>query len=253
MAHEPDSKPLLSGLVVSDAPQSGRGRIVQYSLAGHAVVAALLILVPILWPVEHPEPSEPIAVVLYDPPPPPPLALPRGSALVEKQKMKPTTAQTKPDPDKLTTPHEQPKEAELKPEVPSEQVGVADGSDNGSTDGMEGGVDGGQVGGVPGGVLGGVLGGIGTGEGLDQPLRLLRQPKPVYPPEAAVKRIEGKVELEIIIGIDGSVEDARVTKSIPLLDQAAIQNVRQWLFTRPIKDGKPLRVRVFAEVKFRLL
>jgi len=53
---------------------------------------------------------------------------------------------------------------------------------------------------------------------------------PVYPPIARSARVQGEVALEVTIDTDGSVRDARVVRSISLLDQAAIVAVRQWRF-----------------------
>jgi protein TonB len=44
---------------------------------------------------------------------------------------------------------------------------------------------------------------------------------PDYPPQATQAGISGVVILEATIGIDGSVVDAKLLKSIPLLDAAA--------------------------------
>ena len=47
--------------------------------------------------------------------------------------------------------------------------------------------------------------------------------KPVYSKAALDARVQGTVQLEVVIGPDGRVTDTRVLKSIPLLDQAAIE------------------------------
>jgi len=137
---------------------------------------------------------------------------------------------------------------------PLKQFGVEDGSEAGSMDGMAGGVDGGTVGGTLGGVIGGVIGGTGDSPVLDydQPPRLLKQTRPVYPQEAFIKKIEGVVMLEIVIGIDGKVGRARVLRSIPQLDSAAIQTVRQWVFSPAIKGGRPVSTIANAPVSFRI-
>ena len=103
-----------------------------------------------------------------------------------------------------------PKEVPLKPEArdpETEQAGSVTGSDFGVTEGMEEGQEGGVVGGVPGGVLGGVVGGTGDGPVLDydQPPRPIKITRPQYPQEAFVKKIEGTVELEILIDSTGRV------------------------------------------------
>ena len=52
--------------------------------------------------------------------------------------------------------------------------------------------------------------------------------QPVYPAIAQSARVQGVVILEITIATDGSVTDARVLRGIPLLDQAALDCVKQW-------------------------
>ena len=77
------------------------------------------------------------------------------------------------------------------------------------------------MGGVPGGVLGGVIGGTGDGVVMDydQGPRPIKITQPKYPPEAFVKKIEGTVEVEILIDSTGRVAKARVVRSIPALDR----------------------------------
>jgi protein TonB len=121
---------------------------------------------------------------------------------------------------------------------------------------MPGGVEGGMVGGVPGGVIGGVIGGTGTGPvpvvDYDRPPRALRTPRPDYPPEAFVKKVEGTVMLEILIDATGRVAGVRVAQSIPLLDKAAVDVVRTWRFEPAVKHGRPVASLAFAPVTFRI-
>lgn len=116
---------------------------------------------------------------------------------------------------------------------------------------------GGVVGGVPGGVLGGVIG--GTGDILPVPVsspdrlpRLLRMVKPEYPQEAFVKKVQGVVYLEILIDSNGRVVRARVTRSVPLLDDAAVAAVRQWVFVPAVKAGQRVATLAMAPVTFTL-
>jgi TonB family protein len=53
---------------------------------------------------------------------------------------------------------------------------------------------------------------------------------PVYPAIAVSARVQGVVQIEARVGVNGRVADARVIRSIPLLDQAALDAVRQWQF-----------------------
>ena len=54
------------------------------------------------------------------------------------------------------------------------------------------------------------------------------------------------------IGADGRVADARVIRSIPLLDGAALDSVRQWEFTPTLLNGVPTAIIMSATVNFAL-
>jgi protein TonB len=249
---------LFSRLVVSSPPRRRRSYALPLSLVGHTVAIALLILVPLIWPGDDPEAPNYIRALLYNPPPPPPPPLNKGSALVDTQKpAKPVTPDPKPDPTRLTEPVDVPKETPIKPEPrdpEDQQSGSPTGSDVGVPEGMEEGVAGGVVGGVPNGVLGGVVGGTGDGPVLDydQPPRVIKLTQPKYPQDAFVKKIEGTVELEILIDSTGRVVKARVVRSIPALDAAALQTVYQWQFSPAMKHGRPVTTLATAPVTFRI-
>jgi periplasmic protein TonB len=92
------------------------------------------------------------------------------------------------------------------------------------------------------------------GNGVSWP-RLIVELKPNYTAEAMRARIEGVVELEIIIRADGSVGNIRLTRSLDSrfgLDEEAIKAVRGWRFDPARHLGKPVQVRVPVEVSFRL-
>jgi protein TonB len=75
---------------------------------------------------------------------------------------------------------------------------------------------------------------------------------PVYPPIARASHIQGIVILEATIGEEGSVRDVRVLRSIPLLDTAAVDAVRQWRFTPTLLNGQPVPVVMTVTVGFTL-
>ncbi len=240
--------------VLHGAP--GRGRWFWLSLALHAGLIVGVVLLPLLYP-EAPPPVDYIRALIYNPPPPPPPPLPKGSSTKPVEKAPEKTGAKPPDPDVLVEPKIPDVPKPIEPEKgiePLKQFGSETGSEVGSIEGMEGGVVGGTVGGTLGGTIGGVIGGTGDNPVLDydQPPRLLKPTKPVYPQEAFIKKIEGVVMLEIIIGIDGRVGRARVVRSIPQLDAAALQTVRQWLFSPAIKGGRPVVTIAQAPVSFRI-
>lgn len=75
----------------------------------------------------------------------------------------------------------------------------------------------------------------------------------MYPTEAAVKRVEGTVLVEMLVSASGRVLRLRIVESVPMLDAAAVQCARQWEFAPAQRDGRPVPSIVYGEVKFRLL
>lgn len=75
---------------------------------------------------------------------------------------------------------------------------------------------------------------------------------PVDPPIAQAARVQGIVILEATIGADGQVLDARVMRSVPLLDQSALDAVRQWQFSPTLLNGVPVPVVMTVTVSFVL-
>jgi periplasmic protein TonB len=143
-------------------------------------------------------------------------------------------------------------------EVPSPPVDTAGG--------LVGGVPGGVVSGIPGGVLGQVLRSTGGAPVLATtpapkrirvPARmaeanLVYDVAPKYPPEAGRARIEGTVVLLAVIGKDGTVEDVRVEKGLPVLAQAAIEAVKQWRYRPYLLNGEPVEVDSQITINFTL-
>jgi len=130
-------------------------------------------------------------------------------------------------------------------------------------DGVAGGVEGGVPGEVAGGVVGGVVGSLPDEPPppLVQPVRVggnIKAPtktkdvQPVYPAIAQSARVQGVVSLEAIIGPDGRVIGVKVLRSIPLLDQAAMDAVRRWEFTPTFLNGVPVPVIMTLTVNFTL-
>ena len=85
-----------------------------------------------------------------------------------------------------------------------------------------------------------------------KPPTKVRDVRPAYPPSARQARVQGVVILEVTIAADGSVIDARTIRSIPLLDAAAVDAVRQWQFTPTLLNGVPIPVRHTVTVQFTL-
>jgi protein TonB len=80
----------------------------------------------------------------------------------------------------------------------------------------------------------------------------IKKVQPLYPAEAREARLQGIVILEVIIGVDGRVTDTKVLRSVPQLDQAAIDAVRQWEYTPTLLNGAPVPVIMTVTVTFNL-
>jgi TonB family protein len=147
--------------------------------------------------------------------------------------------------------------------------------DGGPPSGVKGGVPGGVAGGVPGsvagGVPGGVAGGVAGGEtdapkwatlaNGDRALRIggqVKAPekivdvKPVYPKDAKDARVQGVVIIETAIGPDGKVKETKILRSVPMLDEAALEAVRQWEFVPTLLNGVAQTVIMTVTVNFTL-
>jgi TonB family protein len=75
--------------------------------------------------------------------------------------------------------------------------------------------------------------------GLLKPPKLLTQVDPVYPKDALEAGVEGTVILEATTDIYGRMQRISVLRSIPMLDRAAVEAVRQWVYEPMIVNGKP--------------
>ncbi len=87
--------------------------------------------------------------------------------------------------------------------------------------------------------------------GMTPPTKV-RDAAPAYPAIAQAARVQGVVIIEATLGLDGAVVDARVLRSVPLLDDAALQAVRQWRYTPTRLDGQPVAVIMTVTVNFQL-
>jgi periplasmic protein TonB len=131
------------------------------------------------------------------------------------------------------------------------------------------GVVGGVPGGVPGGQMGGVIGSIvgstpvavpkvaapqrvRVSQGVTQGL-VIHRVQPIYPQMAKIARVQGAVVLAAIIGKDGTIQNLHVLSTAsPLLNQAALDAVKQWRYRPYILNGEPVEVDTQITVNFTL-
>jgi periplasmic protein TonB len=216
-------------------------RLLSVSILLHAGLAAAVVVVPLLMHDRLPPPASGVRVFFVEPlaipaPPPPPAP---ASVAPRAQKAPP------PSPT-LTAPVEVPERV-----VPEEAADLA--------------AAGGEPAGVEGGVAGGVVGAIveslpeppapprvvHVGGAVREPTKV-KHVSPVYPEVAARAMVQGNVVVELQVNTQGRVTDAQVVKGIPLLNEAALAAVRQWVYTPPLVDGVPVRLIMTVTVHFKL-
>jgi protein TonB len=243
-------KRLFEDLIDSDrvAHRTQQSKTLPVSLLLHAIAAIAIVLVPILGADVLPEPASAVKAFFVEPmaapapPPPPPPPAPRAATAPKPRPVPVQQTNT------FTAPVEVPEE--IRPE-------------EGLDLGVEGGVAGGVEGGVPGGVVGGVVGGlpdappppqqtaVRVGGQIKEPKKL-KTVSPVYPDIAKQARVQGVVILECTISPQGKVTDVKVLRGIPLLDQAAVDAVKQWVYTPTLLNGVPVPVIMTVTVNFKL-
>jgi protein TonB len=212
---------------------------------------AILILIPLIYTEALPKTM--MATMLTAPPPPPPP--PPPPVVQQIVKVRPQVHLM--DAGKLMAPKVIPKDVKIIKEEAEPDMGAV---------GAVGGVPGGVAGGSMGGVLGGVIGGMGTAPpppkpkqtgplrvgGNVQAARLVNKVQPIYPPLARQTRISGTVRLHAIISKDGSIQSLEVVSGHPLLQQAALDAVRQWRYQPTLLNGDPVEVDTTIDVIFSL-
>ena len=238
---------LFEDLISSDVVihKTQQSRTLPVSIAVHVALIAFIFLSPILNSDELPATNSAVRAFFVEPaaaPPPPPPPPPPAPKAQVVQKTPPKVV----DDSRFVAPVETPDQVK-----PQESIDL----------GLEGGVPGGVEGGVPGGVVGGVVGGLPDAPPPVQPVRVggnikepkkLKDVKPAYPDIAKQARVQGIVILECTISPQGRVTDVKVLRGIPLLDAAAQEAVRQWVYTPTLLNGVPVPVIMTVTVNFRL-
>jgi len=95
------------------------------------------------------------------------------------------------------------------------------------------------------------MGTLRVGEDVTQPRRLAHA-SPIYPEAARAQAIQGLVIVDALTDADGTVVEVRRMHSIPLLDEAAIEAVRQWRFAPTIVNGQAVPVVMTLAINFSL-
>ncbi|MXZ08629.1 MAG: M56 family metallopeptidase [Gemmatimonadetes bacterium] len=75
---------------------------------------------------------------------------------------------------------------------------------------------------------------------------------PVYPEEAKKEKIEGKMTLQVVVNVDGSVSDVSVLEGPEVFHQAVIDAISQSRFKPAAHNGKAVPVRMVMPIEFSL-
>lgn len=92
---------------------------------------------------------------------------------------------------------------------------------------------------------------VRVGGSIREPKKL-RNVSPVYPEEAKQARVQGVVILEATISPRGDVTSVKVLRGVQLLDQSAIDAVKQWVYTPTLLNGVPVPVIMTVTVNYKL-
>jgi periplasmic protein TonB len=84
------------------------------------------------------------------------------------------------------------------------------------------------------------------------PPQKVRDVMPAYPALARSAGAYGVVIIEATVDVNGQVTSAKVLRSVPLLDDAALDAVRQWRYTPARLNGEPVAVLITVTVNFTL-
>jgi TonB family protein len=81
---------------------------------------------------------------------------------------------------------------------------------------------------------------------------LIKQTPPLYPPIAKAARVQGTVILQVLIGKDGRVLELGVESGPPMLQQAALDAVQQWIYKPYVLNADAVEVMTTVQVVFTL-
>jgi periplasmic protein TonB len=92
---------------------------------------------------------------------------------------------------------------------------------------------------------------VRPGGDIREPVKV-KHVSPVYPQIAIQARVQGRVVIDAVIGTDGVVREARILSGVPLLNQAALDAVKQWRYSPTTLNGVPVPVIMTVTVQFNL-
>jgi len=256
---------MFESAILSSGPLKKRVWATCVSFSGQVLLVLFALAAPMIWPQAIPRVAWAVTLAPPTPPPPPPPPPPE-QPMATHARVIPTQSQGR----RLYEPGSVPKIARViidPPELPSTGSGP--------------GVVGGQEGGSRDGIIGGILDQAArirptvkppeppppqvlTAAAVaapEKPKRILsqvelarpiRRVEPLYPPLARQARISGTVELIGVLGVDGRIHELKVISGHPLLINAAVDAVKQWVYAPTMLNGQPVEVQAPITVNFIL-
>src|ERR1035438_2509928 len=82
--------------------------------------------------------------------------------------------------------------------------------------------------------------------------KMLEHPEPLYPPIAKAARVQGTVEIAVVINPAGKISSEKVLSGPAMLQQAALDAVRKWTFTPFLLNGAPVTVSAVFAIPFQI-
>jgi protein TonB len=243
---------LFEDLVVSQKTANRRsGYALPVSVAAHAALLSAAIVVPLLRANDMPAiangntplPAVPVVMLAATPPPPPvvPIVRPPSSGARRPSGGPPLVAPPPVDYSAVPTENSGVLSEEVETTLARGCVGNCDPS-------------------LPPSGPGDGLGPVGPGDGPSAVIHLsqfqgpakLKDVAPVYPEIARHAGIAGVVAIECQIDTHGRVVNATVLKGSPLLTEAALNAVQQWVYRPTLMNGVPVSVIMTVTVNFKI-
>ena len=233
-------------------------------MTGQAMLIGFALLAPLMWPQAIPKVAWAIALAAPGPPPPPPPPPPKREETIGRVT---PVSESRVFRAPISVPKEPPRIIVDAPQVAS------------SADGVVGGMVGGEKGGMDGGILSIIVGQVQRPPvkppdpvpprervvatppktpvappriSRIEMARPIHRVEPVYPRLAVTARIQGTVRLMGVLGVDGRIRELQVLSGHPLLVNAAVEAVKQWIYAPTMLNGQAVEVQAPIEVNFIL-
>jgi len=236
--------------LMTERTKSKKWILLPVSALFHAIIAAALVVVPLMDASSQLPDLKIMEVSLTTPvlptPPSGNTGAKKGSGPAPREKQVTTPQTPKPIPtSQFVAP------VSIPATIEDEEIPFSFGDPNG----VEGGFDTGIVGGSWEGVMG------GPDDSVDTPAlrvsqitrpKLIRRVEPQYPNAAMLARVQGIVVIEAVTDIYGNVKTAKIISGHALLKSAAVAAVKQWIYEPYIVNGVPKPVVFTVSVTFTL-